>query len=149
MVKGGGADSRFVYRNSVWQGCDLLGTGVASFSHLSGLHFQNVDGWGEYLARVGAGELPVGRAFKTSERERLTRELILQLKLGRITGDYFRDKFGAEIFDDYAEPFARLERRQMLTLEEDAVRLTPRGLLQVDSLLPEFYDPEYRNSRYT
>ena len=26
--------SRFVYRDSVWHGCDLLGTGVASFSHV-------------------------------------------------------------------------------------------------------------------
>src|SRR5262249_49315699 len=38
---------RFVYRNSVWQGCDMLGTGVASFSHVSGVHFQNLASWGE------------------------------------------------------------------------------------------------------
>ena len=32
--------TRFVYRDSVWAGCDLLGTGVASFSHLGGVHLH-------------------------------------------------------------------------------------------------------------
>ena len=30
---------QFVYRDAVWQGSDMIGTGVASFSHLSGIHF--------------------------------------------------------------------------------------------------------------
>ena len=35
------SSARFVYRDSVWRGADLLGAGVASFSHVSGVHFQN------------------------------------------------------------------------------------------------------------
>lgn len=139
----------FVYRNSVWHGCDLLGTGVASFGHLNGVHLQNVDGWGEYLAKVAAGDLPLGRAFATSERERLTRELILQLKLGRLSGASFREKFGVEIFREFAPAFSRLAEQGMLILEPDGVSLTRQGLLRVDSLLPEFYDPAYQNARYT
>ena len=59
---------RFVYRKSVWRGCDLLGMGVASFSHLSGVHFQNVDGWGEYLAKLaGFGIVAdAGQIFSSS-----------------------------------------------------------------------------------
>ena len=37
----------------------------------------------------------------------------------------------------------------MLTVGEAAVDLTREGLLQVDRLLPSFYDEVYRNSRYT
>ena len=36
---------QFVYRDAVWQGSDMIGTGVASFSHLSGIHFQNAPSW--------------------------------------------------------------------------------------------------------
>jgi oxygen-independent coproporphyrinogen III oxidase len=148
MVKGG-AGVRFVYRNSVWQGCDLLGTGVASFGHVNGVHMQNLDGWGEYIATLRDGRLPLGRAFATRDHDRLTRELILQLKLGELGGGYFQEKFGVDVFDAFREPFARLAERGMLTLEPDRVRLTPPGLLRVDSLLPEFYDTPYRNARYT
>jgi len=140
---------RFVYRDSVWHGCDLLGTGVASFSHVGGVHFQNVDGWGEYLATLRDGTLPLGRGLAVSEADRLTREMILQLKLGEISAGAFRDKFGVDIFERYDDAFRRLESRDMLARDGDRVRLTRAGLLRVDTLLPEFYAPAYRNSRYT
>ncbi|HEX2222865.1 MAG TPA: coproporphyrinogen-III oxidase family protein [Thermoanaerobaculia bacterium] len=141
--------SRFVYRDSVWHGCDLLGTGVASFSHLSGVHYQNVASWNEYLETVGAGRLPLGRAFPTSDRERLTRELILQLKLGRLDPTYFQEKFGVDVLADFAPAWRNLEAEGMLRLQDGGVELTRAGLLQVDRLLPEFYDDRYRGARYT
>ena len=48
-----------------------------------------------------------------------------------------------------AAVFERLQERKMLTLGNGSVRLTRQGLLRVDSLLPEFYDKKYRDSRYT
>ncbi|HEY3174270.1 MAG TPA: coproporphyrinogen-III oxidase family protein [Candidatus Polarisedimenticolia bacterium] len=148
MVKKG-SDARFVYRDAVWHGSDMLGTGVASFSHVNGVHFQNTTEWGEYLGRLDAGELPVTRAFQTSAPQRLVRELILQLKLGRIETDYFRKKFGVEILTEFARAFERLRDRGMLSLTEGRIELTRDGLLRADGLLSEFYAPEYRNTRYT
>lgn len=141
--------TRFVYRDSVWNGCDLLGTGVASFSHLSGVHFQNVDGWGEYLATVGAGRLPLGRAFPTSKRDRLIRQLILQLKRGRLETAPLGLEFGVDILDEFSGELAELGARDMLRTDDSSVELTRRGLLQVDTLLPTFYDRQYRGARYT
>lgn len=147
--KGREGSSAFAYRDSLWRGADLLGTGVASFGHLAGVHFQNVSSWGEYLDRLEGGELPLGRAFRTSSAERLTRELILQMKLGRLDLGYFRDKFDADPLAVFGDAFERLAERRMLELGRDEVRLTTDGLLQVDALLPEFYAPKYRNARYT
>jgi len=141
--------TRFVYRDSVWSGCDMLGTGVSSFSHLSGIHFQNVDGWGEYLATLEAGRLPLGRAFPTSESDRLVRELILRLKRGYLEQDYFMQKFGVDVLSRFRAQFATLADRGMLEVEADGVRLTRRGLLRADSLLPTFYDHRYHGARYT
>jgi oxygen-independent coproporphyrinogen-3 oxidase len=148
MVKPGPA-GRFVYRDSVWRGCDLVGAGVASFSHVNGVHFQNESGWEPYLARVEAGEQPIARAFAPDAAERLTRETILQLKLGALDPAYFRDKFGVAILERFAEPFAGLAARGLAELTGGAVRLTRQGLLRVDSLLPEFYAERYRGARYT
>jgi oxygen-independent coproporphyrinogen-3 oxidase len=140
---------RFVYRDSVWHGCDLLGLGVASFSHVSGVHFQNEDAWEPYLTRLESGELPVARAFATSAGERLTRELILQLKLGHLEPGYFRGKFEVDVLRAFAPALERLQQRKLLTVRDGAVHLTRQGLLRVDTLLPEFYDAKYRGARYT
>jgi oxygen-independent coproporphyrinogen-3 oxidase len=149
MVKPKGASSRFVYRDSVWHGSDMVGAGVASFSHLSGVHFQNVAGWGEYLATLAEKRLPLGRGLAITPRERLIREMILQLKLGTLTLPYFRDKFGVDVLTEFASAWNRLQDEGMLSLAGGEVRLTRDGLLQVDTLLPSFYDERYRNARYT
>jgi oxygen-independent coproporphyrinogen-3 oxidase len=148
MVRAG-RDIKFVYRDSVWHGCDLLGTGVASFGHVNGVHMQNVDGWDEYIGRLAEGRSVLARAYATSERERLTRELLLQLKLGEVGSEPFRRKFGVDVLETFAPAFARLAGRGMLTVEDGAVRLTREGLVRVDSLLPELYDERFRGARYT
>jgi len=140
---------RFVYRDSVWRGCDLLGAGVASFSHVSGVHFQNESAWEPYLTSLESETRPVARAFAPTDAERVTREMILQMKLGRLDATYFREKFDVDILQLYREAFDRLAERGMLDVSADAVRLTRQGLLRVDTLLPEFYDSKYRGTRYT
>jgi oxygen-independent coproporphyrinogen-3 oxidase len=139
----------FVYRDSVWQGCDMLGTGISSFSHVSGVHFQNLASWGEYLAELQGGRLPLNRGFVTSAHERLTREMILQLKLGHLEAPYFERKFGVDILAAFAPVWERLERRGMLRQLPAGVEVTRPGMLIVDSLLPEFYEERYVNARYT
>ena len=139
----------FVYRNAVWQGSDMMGTGVASFSHINGIHYQNATSWKDYIGSLKADQLPLSRAFSTTPSERLTREMILQLKLGKIETAYFRDKFKADILKEFGSNYKKLQDEGMLTFNKDAVELTPKGLLQADGLLPEFYAPKYRNARYT
>jgi oxygen-independent coproporphyrinogen-3 oxidase len=149
MVMPKGRSSSFVYRDSVWHGSDMLGTGVASFGHMSGVHMQNVAGWGEYLAALAERRLPLSRAFATSPRERLTREAILQLKLGTLDVPALRSKFGVDVLSEFAPAWKSLEEEGMLHVRNGVVELTRDGLLQVDRLLPELYDERYRNTRYT
>jgi oxygen-independent coproporphyrinogen-3 oxidase len=148
-----GSGARFVYRDSLWNGADLLGTGVASFGHLQGMHMQNAAEWESYLEAVEAGRFPFYRAYETNPDERLTRELILQLKLGRLETAPLREKFGVDVLDRFAGPLERLETGGMLVVHREdgggRIELTRRGLLQVDALLPEFYAEEYRGARST
>jgi oxygen-independent coproporphyrinogen-3 oxidase len=140
---------RFVYRDSLWHGADMFGTGVASFGHVRGVHLQNVDRWEDYVGMLDRGELPLGRALPVSPRELLIREMILQLKTGRLEPDYFHRKFGVDILEDFAEAFQSLAEQGELTLTGDSVEMTRGGLLHVDRLLPVFFEPQHRNARYT
>ena len=84
LVKDSDRD-HFVYRDSVWRGVDLLATGVASFGHLQGVHYQNLDQLDDYLQGVASGELPIHPALVPTEHQELIREMVLQLKEGRIS----------------------------------------------------------------
>ena len=139
----------FVYRDALWHGADLIGTGVASFGHLASVHYQNVDSWEGYIESLNRGELPIGRAMLITDRQRLIREMILQMKLGRLDADYFRRKFGQPITSTFASAFDALQNDGLLALHGDEILLSRAGLLRVDSLLPRFFEPEFQNVRYT
>jgi oxygen-independent coproporphyrinogen-3 oxidase len=125
----------------------MFGTGVASFGHAHGVHVQNVDQWEQYIERLDRGELPLGRALPVQARLLLIRELILQLKTGRLDAGYFRTKFGLDILDEFADGFRQLAEQGFLNVTGEGVELTRAGLLQVDRLLPTFFEPEHRVSR--
>jgi oxygen-independent coproporphyrinogen-3 oxidase len=139
----------FVYRDSLWHGADLVGTGVASFSHFQGVHYQNVDTWEKYLEMLDHGQLPINRALPVTDHQRLIRELILQIKTGKLDAAYFGNKFGVSIRQEFAEPFNSLVSEGFAEIHGDDIRLTRQGLLRADSLLPRFFEPEHRGIRYT
>jgi oxygen-independent coproporphyrinogen III oxidase len=142
------ATTRFVYRDRLWEGADLLGLGVASFGHIGGTHYQNQHEFEPYVNALAAGELPVYRALTPSADERLIREFILQMKLGRTSCAYFQGKFGVNVRERFAEPLRTLQSWGFLELDGDTIRLNRDGLLQVDRLLHEFFLPQHQHARY-
>jgi len=140
--------TKFVYRDRLWTGADLIGLGVASFSHVGGTHFQNEHNWGPYIDRLNAGELPIYRALTPTAEECMIRELILQFKLGHVNAGYFRQKFGVEICSRYAEPLHALREWGFLEDHGEDLRLNRDGLLQADRLVHEFFLPQHRDARY-
>jgi oxygen-independent coproporphyrinogen-3 oxidase len=140
--------TRFVYRDQLWRGADLIGLGVASFSHVGGTHFQNEHDFDPYLARLQRDELPIYRALTPSWEERMIREFILQMKLGHVDRAYFEAKFNVDIYRRFADPLQALQDQNLLVVGDQEVRLNRPGLLQVDRLLYDFFLPEHRTTRY-
>jgi oxygen-independent coproporphyrinogen-3 oxidase len=144
------ATTKFIYRDRLWQGADMAGLGVASFGHVNGVHLQNKDTWETYSAAIVAGELPLGRAYRPTPEERMRRELVLQLKKGRLDPGYFAAKYTTDIVTKFHEQWAGLRAEGYLSqATADGIVLTRDGLMRVDSLLPRFFLPQHTNIRYT
>jgi oxygen-independent coproporphyrinogen-3 oxidase len=140
--------TRFVYRDSLWKGADLIGAGVSAFSHLGGVHFQNITEIEQYVETVESGELPVLRAMATTPEERMIRELILQMKLGRVSAHYFQNKFQVDLHARFAPQWQKLEESNLGGWEGSFFAITREALLKVDSLLHDFFLPHHQHSRY-
>ena len=140
---------RFIYRDNLFRGSDILALGVSSFGHFQGVHYQNLDAIEEYQAAVSAGGLPINRALRPSNAQRLIREFVLQLKEGVVDTVALDAKFGVRTLEEFAEALGNQQQAGYLEIDGDHVRLTRKGLLQADSLLPEYFEPEYRRVRYT
>jgi oxygen-independent coproporphyrinogen III oxidase len=144
------ASTRFVYRDRLWEGADLVGLGVASFGHINGVHLQNLDTWEAYSRVITAGELPLGRAYRPTGEERMIREFVLQLKRGAVRPAYFAAKYGADVLDRFQDALASLEvEGYVARADTNRIALTRDGLLRVDVLLRRFFLPQHHGIRYT
>jgi oxygen-independent coproporphyrinogen-3 oxidase len=139
---------RFIYTDALWHGGDMIGLGVSSFSHFGGAHFQNVRSFDEYVQMIDEGRLPLMRALPLTSRQKLIREMVLQMKTGLLDMEYFSRKFGVDIWEEFQSVFERLCEEGMLERNSGMIALTRRGLLQVDGFLVEFFEPELRPIRY-
>ena len=142
--------SRFLYTDRLWEGADMAGLGVASFGHINGVHVQNFDKWDTYSKALHQGQIPLRRAYRPTDEERMIREFVLQLKRGSLEPRYFSEKYGERVTDRFSQALETLNDGGFLAeASEDAISLTREGLLQVDALLKLFFLPEHTEVRYT
>src|ERR1051325_458831 len=120
--------ARFLYRDMLWTGADMVGLGVASISHVNGTHYQNAHDWDPYIDSVNRGELPIARALTPNEDERMIREFILQMKLGRVHREYFERKCGVDVGQRFRDPLRHLEEQGFLRSDAEDLRLNRPGL---------------------
>jgi oxygen-independent coproporphyrinogen-3 oxidase len=140
----------FVYRDRLWQGADLAGLGVASFGHINGVHMQNADQWDTWKAAIDRGELPLGRAYRPTDEERLIREFVLHLKLGALRPDHFTEKYGVDPLVRFRDQIDSLAAAGfLLSRSHERLALTREALLRVDVLLQRFFLPQHTGIRYT
>ncbi|MCC7086754.1 MAG: coproporphyrinogen III oxidase family protein [Pirellulales bacterium] len=139
----------FSYRDNLWRGSDLLATGVASFGYVSGVHYQNVAEWPQYIDSLQRGQLPLWRGMKPTKHQLLVREMILQIKTGQLDAGYFLDKYGVQILDEWQDVWRQYAEDGLVAIVGNQIDLTRSGLLQIDALLPAFFEVQHRGVRYT
>lgn len=140
----------FSYRDNLWQGSDLLATGVASFGHVGGVHYQNKTEWADYTKTLlEENKLPLFRALRPTQHQLLIREVILLLKKGYLDVNYFQRKYNVNVLDEFHEAWQQHASEGMLTISDDRVTLTRDGLLRADALLQAFFEQQHQGVRYT
>ena len=137
------ARSRFVYRDSLWGGADMVGLGVSSFGHVAGTHYQNEKHITRYVDRLGAGELPIQRGYVMSADERLTREAVLLLKRGSLDLARLERRYGVDPQERFKVALEAIVEADFARLEGRVLSLSRDALLQVDRLLPAFFADEH------
>jgi oxygen-independent coproporphyrinogen-3 oxidase len=142
------ANTRFIYRDKLWAGADLLALGVSSFGHMNGVHYQNEHDFAPYLAALNQDNQPLYRALTPDADERLIREFILQMKLGKLDATYFTKKFGVDPLVRFKPQLDDLISAGHLRIDGTVLTFTRNALLQIDRLLHAFFLPKHANARY-
>ena len=141
---------KFVYRDALFGGADLLSIGVASFGHLGGIHLQNQHNIEPYMEQVAKnnGQHGLFRAYVTDPEERFIREFVLRMKLGEGDFGYYREKYGIDPLVFFSEQLKTLHDKGFARLDGDTISFSRDGLLQIDRLMHDFFLDRHRGARY-
>ena len=118
-----------LYASSIWRGVDCYAFGVSAFGELGHWLYQNTNELEKYFAALDAGELPINRGYELRSLDRIIRTVLLGMKLIRLDLQEFQQQFGFRLEALCAEALAYLTAEAFVTVTEQALALTPKGIL--------------------
>ena len=72
-----------------------------------------------------------------------------RLKKGRISANYFQEKFDVDILQEWSEVWGQYSEDGFVEIDGREIRLTRGGLLRADGLLSAFFESHHQGVRYT
>jgi len=121
-----------VHAPSIWRGGDCYAFGTSAFGRLGNHLFQNTSVVEKYLTRVEAGQLPINRGHYLTSLDQIIRDIVLGMKLVRFNLKQFKKKHGFRLESLCAATIQQLEQDGFITLAEDELQLTFKGMLHGD-----------------
>lgn len=130
FTKDGGHVQR--HTTSKWRGDDIYAFGVSAFGAMGTWAYQNTNEIDRYVASVEAGLLPVFRGYVYSSLDLMARDVILGMKLIRYSHREFKKRYGLDLLRLCRERIAELKDGGFITVDDENVSLTRKGILYGD-----------------
>lgn len=118
----------------------MLGFGPAGISYADSdnddpaLKTMNPESSAEYLQAVRSGRPVWNRYFRYQAADKEILHLTRRLAALQIETERFRQAFGMSVWDRYSEPLELLAAEGLITWNDDAIAVTPRGMFYADSI---------------
>lgn len=120
------------YTQSIFEATDLYGFGASAYGVLGDTLLQNTIDLEKYTATVEAGEIPLARGHRLNSLEKMMREVLLGMKLLRLDLKDFQKRHGFKLQSLCASTLKKMERERFVSLSEDEIELTAKGILYGD-----------------
>lgn len=121
-----------IYASSIWQGTDCYAFGASGFGNLNNYLYQNTNDVEKYMEFIEAGKLPVNRGYSLTSLDEMIRTVMLGMKLVRLDLNAFQRKYGFKLEYLCGPILKKLDEEGFISLSENEVMLTPKGILWGD-----------------
>ncbi len=122
--------------------CDLVSLGVSSISNIGNMYAQNSVTTMEYEAMLEGGQLPIKKGLLVDDDDLLRAQAIQALMCyDALAFDDFDAKTGIVFREYFAEELAQLtplEQDELIDVDDEAIRITPKGRLLLRNIAMKF-----------
>ena len=125
---------------------DTLAVGPGSYSYFDGYRLGTETDVEKYIEHCQNDKLLVSTVTDLlTPRVQRERYVVFALLYYEIEYDFYLSKFGTSFLEDFADELARLERKGLIELLDDRMKLTQLGLIWHTNVILEFFSPEFWN----
>jgi oxygen-independent coproporphyrinogen-3 oxidase len=125
---------------------DTLAIGPGSYSYFDGHRLGTETDVEKYVTAATEGKLLISTVTDyLSPRVQRERYVVFALLYYEIEYAFYQSKFGTEFREDFAEELERLERKGLIELLPDRMRVTKLGLIWHTNVILEFFNPAFWN----
>lgn len=111
-----------------WRNDTYFGFGAGAHGYLNGVRYNNHGPIQHYMEPLREGEIPIIYRNPLTESNRIEEEMMLGLRtMNGVNRQTFQQKFGADIFDFYADIVEDLIRRELVVCDSERIYLTRKG----------------------
>ena len=122
-----------------WNNEEYFGFGAGAHGYLNGIRRANIAPVNKYIQRIEEGILPIRTETPISEKEQREEEMFLGLrKTSGVSIDVFTKKFGVSPLVVYRDQLSKLLEQQLITIENNHIRLTKKGRFLGNDVFMEF-----------
>ena len=122
-----------------WHNEPYLGLGAAAVSYLNNERRTNVNDVPRYVHLLKKGQCPIGEREETTVELAQAETVILALRLKEgLSRSRFRDRFGQDVDGVYPTGIRRLLEYGLVELDQESLRLTPKGWLLANQVAMVF-----------
>jgi oxygen-independent coproporphyrinogen III oxidase len=124
------------HQYGIWQmlARDWVGFGMSSMSFLGNNVFINDRSIRRYIDKTEAGQLLAGDGNHLGLKEQMRFVLLYGLRLRRYPRSTFEKRFSRDVLDVFAGEMALLKERGLVTIDDQAIDLTPEGIMHLGEI---------------
>ena len=122
-----------------WKNTNTLGLGAGASSYMDGVRFKNVNPPAHYIQKVVDKQSAVEHSESLESRQAMGETIMLGLRLLQgISIHQFEKRFQTSFRNLYGNIISTLKKKELVTIEENHLRLSKKGLFLADSVILEF-----------
>jgi oxygen-independent coproporphyrinogen-3 oxidase len=122
-----------------WQNGDSLGFGAGASSFLDGTRHKNTNLPVRYIKEINKQRTAVDSQESLKPRRAMGESLMLGLRLLEgVSIQQFEERFQTSFNQAFGGIVSSLQKKDLVTIEENRLRLSEKGLFLADSVILEF-----------
>ena len=122
-----------------WKNTNTLGLGAGASTYINGTRFKNINLPAHYIRQAKDEKTAVEHSETLEPRQAMGETIMLGLRLLQgISIHQFERRFQVSFINLFKNIIHSLKEKELILIEDDYLRLSPKGLFLADSVILEF-----------